>query len=99
LKVRSPCADSSRLDKGTPEFLFSHILPCSQDTNYDRTKAGFHRNEYSKLDFSTGGVSGKGRDKLIDIGELERHFEEGWLFVSRVGDGKARIRRGVQRPG
>ena len=53
------------------------------------------RNEYSKLDFSVGGVSGRGRDKLIDIGELERHFEEGWLFYSRVGDGKAVVRRRV----
>ena len=40
-------------------------------------------------------VSGRGRDKLIDIGELERYFEEGWLFVSRVGDGKVVVRRGV----
>jgi hypothetical protein len=27
------------------------------------------------LGFSTGGVSGRGLDKLIDIEELERHFE------------------------
>ena len=53
------------------------------------------RNECSKLDFSVGEVSGQGRDKLIDIEELERHFEEGWLFVSRVGDGKVVVRRGV----
>ncbi len=93
--LRSPCVDGSRLDKGTQEFLFGHILPGSQDVYYDRTKVDFHRNEYSKLDFSVGGVSGRGRDKLIDIGELVRHFEEGWLFVSRVGDGKAVVRRGV----
>jgi len=77
------------------EFLFGHILPGSQDVYYDRTKVDFHRNEYSKLDFSVGGVSGRGRDKLIDIGELVRHFEEGWMFVSRVGDGKAVVRRDV----
>ena len=93
--LRSPCVDGSRLDKGTQEFLFGHILPGSQDVYYDRTKVDFHRNEYSKLDFSVGGVSGRGRDKLIDIGELVRHFEEGWLFVSRVGDGKAVVRRDV----
>jgi len=58
-------------------------------------KVNLLRNECSKLDLSVGGVSGRGRDKLIDIGELVRHFEEGWLFVSRVGDGKAVVRRNV----
>ena len=90
--LRSPCVDGSRMDKGTQEFLFGHILPGAQDTYYDRTKVDFHRNEFSKLDFSVGRVSGRGRDKLIDIGELERHFEEGWMFVSRVGDGKVVVR-------
>jgi integrase len=93
--LRSPCVDGSRMDKGTQEFFFGHILPGVQDTYYDRTKVDFHRNEYSKLDFSTGGVSDRGRDKLIDIGELEGHFEEGWMFVSRIGDGKVVVRRGV----
>ena len=86
------------MDKGTQEFLFGHILAGARDVYYDRTKVDFHRNEYSKLDFSVGGVSGRGRDKLIDIEELERYFEEGWLFVSRVGDGKVVVRRGVCQP-
>ncbi len=43
----------------------------AQDVYYDRMKVNLLRNEYSKLDFSAGGVSGRGRDKLIDIEELE----------------------------
>lgn len=50
--LRSPTLDRGRMDKGTQEFLFGHILPGSQDTYYDKTKIEFHRTEYMKLDFS-----------------------------------------------
>jgi integrase len=50
--LRSPTIDSGRLDKGTQEFLFGHILPGSQDAYYDKTSVKFHRSEYAKLDFS-----------------------------------------------
>jgi len=49
--LRSPTIDGGRLDKGTQEFLFGHILPGSQDAYYDKTSVNFHRSEYAKLDF------------------------------------------------
>jgi len=49
--LRSNTLDGGRLDKGTQEFFFGHILPGSQDVYYDRTDIGFHRTEYMKLDF------------------------------------------------
>jgi len=91
--LRSPTVDGGRMDMGTQQFLFGHILPGSMDTYYDREKVEFHRIEYGKLDFTGGGVSGRTMDKMIDIGELERHFEEGWMFVSRLGDDKVVVRR------
>ena len=54
----------------------------------DWAKVIFHRRGCSKLVFSAGAVSGWGRDKLIGIGMLERHFGESWMFVSRIGDDK-----------
>jgi hypothetical protein len=71
------------------------MLPGSQDVYYDWTKVIFHRSECSKLVFSAVAVSGRERDKLIGIGELERHFGEGWMFVSRTGDDKVVVRRVV----
>lgn len=57
--LRSPTLDGGRLDQGTQEFLFGHILPGSQDAYYDKTKVEFHRKEYMKLDFSRGGSGGR----------------------------------------
>ena len=65
----------------TPNSFYIPLTSLAR-AHYDRTKVDFHSKKYSKLDFSVGGVSGRERDKLIDLGELERHFEEGWLFVS-----------------
>ena len=57
----------------------------------DWAKVIFQRSGCSKLVFSAVAVSCWGRDKLIGIGMLERHFGEGWMFVSRIGDGKVVI--------
>ena len=64
------------------------MLPVSQDVYIDWTKVIFQRSGCSKLVLSAVAVSGWGRDKLIGIGMLERHFGEGWMFVSRIGDDK-----------
>ena len=53
----------------------------------------FHRQEYLKLDFSrTSRISGRMKDKLVNIEQLERFLEDGWLFVAKVSDQKAIIR-------
>jgi len=63
--LRSPTIDGGRMDKGTQEFLFGHILPGSQDVYYDKTKIEFHRNEYMKLDFSKTPSRGRWTDALM----------------------------------
>lgn len=82
------------MDKGTQEFLFGHILPGTQDPYYDRTRVDFHREEYSKLDFSRGGVRARMVDKLIEMVELEKYLNEGWTFVARIDDHRVIVRRG-----
>lgn len=63
--LRSPTIDGGRLDKGTQEFLFGHILPGSQDAYYDKTKTEFHRAEYMKLDFYERGFGGSWADAVL----------------------------------
>lgn len=91
--LRSPTIDGGRMDKGTQEFLMGHILPGTQDAYYDKTNIDFHRSEYAKLDFSQGGTSAKVVDKLIDMAELEEHLNGGWMFVAKISDRKAIVRR------
>jgi len=63
--LRSPTLDGERLDQGTQEFLFGHILPGSQDAYYDKTKVKFHRKEYMKLDFSRSGSGARWIDAVM----------------------------------
>lgn len=63
--LRSPTFDGGRLDQGTQEFLFGHILPGSQDAYYDKTKVEFHREEYMKLDFSRSGSGARWIDAVM----------------------------------
>ena len=91
--LRSPLTDGTRLDKGTQEFFFGHILPGAQDTYYDKTKIEFHRDEYSKLDFSLSRSTQRSSDKLVPIPELEDHFRDGWSFVSKISENVAIVRR------
>lgn len=90
--LRSPTISGGRLDKGTQEFFMGHILPSTQDVYYDKTKVGFHRKEYSTLDFSRVEGTSRAKDKLIDIGQLERFLEDGWLFVAKVSNEKVIVR-------
>jgi len=91
--LRSPTVDGGRMDKGTQEFLIGHILPGTQDAYYDKTDIEFHRSEYAKLDFSRGGIPAKAVDKLISMAELEEHLGGGWMFVARISDRRAVVRR------
>lgn len=93
--LRSPTVDG-RMDKGTQEFFMGHILPHTQDPYYDKTTVDFHREEYSKLDFSRSGFSTRRAvDKLIDVTELESRLLDGWLFVAKISDKQAVVRRSV----
>ena len=93
--LRSPTTDGGRLDKGTQEFFMGHILPNTQDVYYDKTKVEFHRQEYSKLDFSRASkIFGKTKDKLVNIEKLEMYLDEGWQFVAKISDMKAIVRKG-----
>jgi len=91
--LRSPLTDGTRLDKGTQEFFFGHILPGAQDTYYDKTKIEFHRDEFAKLDFSLSSSTQRSSDKLVPIPELEDHFQDGWMFVARISEDTAIVRR------
>ncbi len=66
----------------------------SQDPYYDKTKVEFHRDEYSKLDFSLFRSSQISSDKLVPVSELEDYFSNGWMFVSRIEDDKVLVRSG-----
>jgi site-specific recombinase XerD len=89
----SPTTDGSRLDKGVQEYLFGHILPRSQDPYFDKTKPDVLKNEYSKLDFRKTAIAPISRDKLVQLSELESHFNDGWVYVATVADGKVIVRR------
>ena len=81
------------MDNGTQQFLFGHILPGSQDTYYDKTKDEYHRSEYLKLDFTVEAGRGGVVDKLVSVGEVSGYFEEGWVFVSKLGDDRVVVRK------
>lgn len=91
--LRSQTIDGGRLDKGTQEFLFGHILPGSQDVYYDKSKIEEHRALFARLDFRADMSMPSVSDKLIKVDELEQHFAMGWGFVSGVGDGLVVVRR------
>jgi hypothetical protein len=93
--LRSQTLDGGRMDPSTQQFLFGHVLSGSKDTYYDKTKVEFHRNEYSKLDFSGGSTTSKMVDKLIDISELEIYLVNGWLFVAKVNEDSVVVRSSV----
>lgn len=90
--LRNPTIDGGRMDKGTQEFLFGHILPGSQDAYYDKDKIGFHRDEYEKLSFFDSPIT-RSADKLIISNELEKHLDEGWTFIAQLDDKKIIVRR------
>ena len=81
------------MDNSTQQFLFGHILPGSQDTCYDKTKDEYHRSEYLKLDFTVDARRGGVVDKLVSVSELSGLFEEGWVFVSELGEGQVVVRK------
>ncbi|KXA97990.1 hypothetical protein AKJ39_02705 [candidate division MSBL1 archaeon SCGC-AAA259J03] len=95
--LRAPTKDGGRLDEGTQEFFMGHILPGTQDEYYDKDNVEFHREEYSKLDFSLDGEnlefgSGRGEEEpsdiLVEEDELSDYLEQGWKFLEKIGDGK-----------
>ena len=63
--LRDPTVDGGRMDYGTQQFLFGHILPGSQDTYYDKEKIEYHRVEYSKLNFARSPMETKLTDILL----------------------------------
>jgi integrase len=79
--LRSPTVDGNRMDIATQQFFFGHILPGSQDTYYDKGKTDFHRPEYEKLNFFEPPAT-RSTDKLISSKELEKHLNEGWMFIA-----------------
>jgi integrase len=91
--LRSPTIDGGRLDKGSQEFLFGHILPGSQDVYYDKKDVAYHREEYAKLNFSSGIPTRRVVDKLIDRKALEDHLKQGWIFVAKLNESELIIRR------
>jgi integrase len=90
--LRNPTIDGGRMDKGTQEFLFGHILPGSQDAYYDKDKIGFHRNEYEKLNFFDSPTT-QSVDKLIGSDVLEKYLGEGWIFIAQLENKQIIIRR------
>jgi len=90
--LRNPTIDGGRMDKGTQEFLFGHILPGSQDAYYDKDKIDFHRNEYEKLSFFDSPIT-RSVDKLIESNELEKHLNEGWAFIAQLDNRQVIVRR------
>jgi len=90
--LRNPTVDGGRMDKGTQEFLFGHILPGSQDAYYDKDKIGFHRNEYEKLNFFDSPMT-HSMDKLIESNELQKHLGEGWIFIAQLDNRQIIVRR------
>jgi len=91
--LRSPTIDGGRMDPGTQQFLFGHILPGTQDVYYDKTRVDYHREEYGKLDFSRGSTPPRTVDKIVNIAELSSHFEQGWIFVAKISEGTAVVRK------
>lgn len=91
--LTSPTIDSGRLDKATQLFFFGHILPRSEDVYYDKTRVGFHRREYAKLDSSRSTGSKRVRDKIVHIAELEKYLGDGWQFVATITGSKLIVRR------
>ena len=91
--LRSNTVDGGRMDAGTQQFLFGHVLPGSQDVYYDRSNVDYHRSEYGKLDFSLGPVSVRSEDKLINRSELKAHFKLGWSFVSKIDESTIIVRK------
>jgi len=90
--LRNPTVDGGRMDKGTQEFLFGHILSGSQDAYYDKDKIDFHRNEYEKLNFFDPPIT-PSVDKLIGSDELQKHLGEGWKFVAQLDNRQIIVRR------
>jgi integrase len=90
--LRNPTVDGGRMDKGTQEFLFGHILPGSQDAYYDKDKIDFHRNEYEKLNFFDSPIT-HSMDKLIESNELQKHLGEGWIFIAQLDNRQIIVRR------
>jgi integrase len=90
--LRNPTVDGGRMDKGTQEFLFGHILSGSQDAYYDKDKIGFHRNEYEKLNFFDTPIT-PSVDKLIESNELQKHLGEGWIFIAQLDNRQIIVRR------
>jgi len=81
------------MDPATQQFLFGHILPGTQDVYYDKTRIDYHREEYGKLDFSRGRTPPRTVDKIVNIAELSTHFDQGWIFVAKISEGTAVVRR------
>jgi len=75
-----------KMDNGTQEFLMSRILPGTQNAYYDKKNVDFHRNEYAKLGFFASSVAAKTADQLIDLTELEKYLNGGWIFATKIGD-------------
>jgi integrase len=90
--LRNPTVDGGRMDKGTQEFLFGHILLGSQDAYYDKDKIDFHRNEYEKLNFFDSLIT-QAVDKLIESNELQKHLGEGWIFIAQLDNRQIIVRR------
>jgi integrase len=90
--LRNPTIDGSRMDMATQQFFFGHILPSSQDAYYDKDKTDFHRLEYEKLNFFDSPIT-RSIDKLIQSKELEKHLNEGWMFIAQLDSKQIIVRR------
>jgi integrase len=90
--LRSPTIDGNRMDMATQQFFFGHILPGSQDVYYDKGKTDYHRLEYEKLNFFESPAT-RSTDKLIPSKELEKHLNEGWMFIAQLDSKQTIVRR------
>jgi len=52
----------------------------------------FHRREYEKLNFFDSPAI-KSADKLIEPAELEKHLNDGWMFIAQLDNKQVIVRR------
>lgn len=81
--------EATRLDIRDQEFLFGHILEGTMDTYYDWGKVDDLREKFSSMfpDPAKAKI-GRRRQKIISVGEVDRHIEEGWLVKQVLPDGR-----------
>jgi len=81
------------MDLRDQEFLFGHIMKGSMDNYYDWGKVKELREKFSKMIPDPSKATGRTKQKIIPLEDIEKYLQDGWIVKFILPDGRVIVEK------